>query len=291
MTYVPAFRKAFKINMKADLTNVSVAVNSIYAANKIAFSYLGDIEPKNNNEGFRIHTLLNLLGRIFEHAQAMLVSLATGSPASSEALARIVVEGSANVMYLASRGDSGTLIKFFRTWLCEHEKRLVDWRHKIQDKEDASKVMAMIDERMQLTAELQQFISYSEVQCGIDVSASSTEWPKKLFNRFEALGRETDYYTSYHRLSGASHITGEDTITWLMSLNMPDELRHRMGKEAWSYSIMMTRIASTFFVDAVSACVISHGRTMNDDLQNCRRGLEKAAHEIAREAGVPMKDE
>jgi len=200
------------------------------------------------------------------------------------------VEGSVNVMYLASLGDSGTLIQFFRSWLGEHERKVTEWQQKIQGEEGASKIAAMIDERKHLITELQEFVSQNEIQCGIDVSASSAKWPKKLFERFEALGRETDYYTSYHRLSGASHITGEDTLTWLMSLNMPDELRHRVGKEAWGYSIMMARISSTFFVDAVAACVISHGRTMNDDLLNCRRELEKAANEIAREAGVPLKD-
>ncbi len=290
MTHVPAFRKTFKIDKKADLSNVSVAVDAIYTANDIALSYLGDIDSKDNSAGFRIHALLNLLGRIFEHAQAMLVSLSTGSPASAEALARIVVEGSVNVMYLATLGDSGTLIQFFRTWLGEHGRKLTEWHQKIQGEERATKVLAMIEERRQLVTALQDFVSQHEIQCGVDASAPSTEWPKSLFKRFEALGREADYYTSYHRLSGASHITGEDTLTWLISLNMPDELRHRVGKEAWGYSIMMARISSRFFVDAVAACVISHGRSVNDDLLDCKRALEKAVHEVAREAGVPLTD-
>jgi hypothetical protein len=290
MTYVPAFRKTFKIDKKADLRNVSVAVDAIYTANEIAFSYLGDIAPKDNSAGFRIHAFLNLLGRIFEHAQAMLVSLSTGSPASAEALARIVVEGSVNIMYLATLGDSGTLIQFFRSWLGEHERKLTEWQLKIQGEECAAKVSAMIEERRHVVTVLQNFVSQNEIQCDIDASSSSAEWPKSLFKRFEALSRETDYYTSYHRLSGASHITGEDTLTWLISLNMPDELHHRVGKEAWSYSTMMARISSIFFVDAVAACVIAHGRPVNDDLLDCKRALEKAVHEVAREAGVPLTD-
>jgi hypothetical protein len=76
--------------------------------------------------GFRIHSLLNLRGRTFEHAQAMLVAMATGSPASAEALARIVVESSVSVMYLAAKGDAGTIIRFFRTWLTEHDRKLTE---------------------------------------------------------------------------------------------------------------------------------------------------------------------
>ncbi len=288
MSYVPVFRKTFKIHQKADLSNVAVVVDAIYKANEVAFSYLGDIDPKDNNTGFRIHALLNLLGRIFEHTQAMLVSLSTGSPASAEALARIVVEGSVNVMYLATLGDSGTLIQFFRSWLGEHDRKLTDWKQEIQGEEYATRVSAMIEERRQLVTALQGFVRQNEIECGINTSASSAEWPKSIFKRFEALGRETDYYESYHRLSGASHITAEDTITWLISLNMPDELRHRVGKEACAYSTMMVRLSSTFFVDAVAACVISFGRSTNDDLLECKRALGKAVNEIAREAGVPL---
>jgi len=78
MTYIPAFRKTFKIDKKADLRNATVAVDALYKADEIATSYLGDIDPKDNSTGFRIHALLNLLGRIFEHAQAMIVSVSTG---------------------------------------------------------------------------------------------------------------------------------------------------------------------------------------------------------------------
>jgi hypothetical protein len=219
MTYVPAFRKAFKIDRKADLRNVAVAVDSIYTADRVASSFLGDIDPKDHSDGFRIHVLINLLGRVFEHAQAMLVSLSTGSPASAEALARVVVEGSVNVMYLAALGDSGTLVQFFRSWLGEHEKKLTEWKQMIEGEQHASAVLPMIEERRQLIASLQDFVSHNAIQCNIDTS-KSTEWPKSLLKRFEVLGRKTDYYTSYHRLSGASHITGEDTLTWLMSLNL-----------------------------------------------------------------------
>ncbi|MDP2442490.1 DUF5677 domain-containing protein [Rhodoferax sp.] len=287
MNYVPTFRKAFKIDQKADLANVAIAVNSIYTAEQIASSYLGNIDPSDNGTGFRIHVLINLIGRVCEHAKAMLVALSTGSPASAEALARIVVEGSVNVMYLATLGDSGTLNYFFRSWLDEHDRKLMEWNQMAQD-DGAVEVLTMIKERRQLVQQLQNFVSQNEIHCEIDKSKSA-EWPKSLFKRFEALNRKTDYYTSYHRLSGASHLTGEDTLTWLMSTGMPDGMRHKLGKEAWSYSIMMTRISSTFFVDAVAACVISHGRAKNDDLRDCKAALAKAAHEIAGEAGVPGK--
>lgn len=288
MKHVAKFRKAFKLDSKADLSGVAVAVDAIYEADQIATAYLGDIDPQDESAGFRIHSLLNLLGRIFEHAQAMLVAVSTGSPASAEALARIVVEGSMNVMYLAALGDSGTLIRFFRSWLSEHDRKLTEWKQKIQGEAYADRVSAMIEERRGVVVGLESYLKLVETQYSIDTATPSSEWPKSLFKRFEALGRETDYYESYHRLSGASHITGEDTLTWLVALNVPVDQRHRMGVEAWAYSIMMTRIACRFFVEAAASCAIAYGRANNDDLQSCRRALGEAAHSIARKAGVPM---
>jgi hypothetical protein len=288
MAYLPAFRKTFRIDSRADLSNIAVAVEAIHEANEIAIAYLGEIDSQENSAGFRIHTLLNLLGRVFEHAQGMLVALATGSPASSEALARIVVEGSVNISYLASKGNSATLLLFFRAWLREHERKLSEWKSEIAGEPYASRVNAMIAERQGLVSDLQTFVNTIEESCSLSIENTTPEWPKSLFKRFEAINRQTDYYESYHRLSGASHITGEDTLTWLMALNLPNEQKHRLAVEAWAYSTMMSRISCTFFIDAVTAAVVAYGRMEKNDLHACQERLAKAIHNIAREAGVPM---
>lgn len=287
MSHIENFRKKFHIDPKADLRNSLVAVDAIYDANKIAIEYLGEIEPSDAKTGFRIHSLLNLLGRIYEHSEGMLVAISTGSPASAEALARIVVEGSINVMYLATIGNSSTLIQFFRSWLDEHDRKLAEWKETIIGESYSEKVSAMIGERSDFVQALNRYVSNIESQSLIEPIDKSTEWPKSLFKRFEAMGRKTDYYESYHRLSGASHLTGEDTLLWLISLEMPVEQKINMAKEAWAYSTMMTRIASAFFVDAAAACVIGYGRSSNEDLQNLKRSLARSVQEISKEAGVP----
>jgi hypothetical protein len=73
VTYVPKFRRAFKIDPKADLREIGVAVDAIHDAEKIAIDFLGNLDPEDQIAGFRIHALINLLGRVFEHTQAMLV--------------------------------------------------------------------------------------------------------------------------------------------------------------------------------------------------------------------------
>lgn len=288
MSHIEDFCKKFHIDSNASLQSSEVAIEAINSANKIAIEYLGELDSHDIKTGFRIHSLLNLLGRTYEHSEGMLVAISTGSPASAEALARIVVEGSINVMYLATIGNSSTLIQFFRSWLHEHERKLSDWKGMIKDESFAEKVSAMINERSEFIKILSQYVDSIELQALIEPADKNTEWPKALLKRFEVMGRKTDYYESYHRLSGASHLTGEDTLLWLISLGLPIEQKIKMAKEAWAYSTMMTRIASTFFVDAAAACVIGYGRSNNDDLQRLKKSLAQSVHEIAKEAGVPQ---
>jgi hypothetical protein len=289
---VSEFRRQFRIDEAADLGDVSVAVESIYRAFEIASGHLKQIDPgADSSLGFRLHTLNNLLGRNLEHAQAMLVALATGSPASAEALARIVVEGSVNLTYLSKCNHSGTFIRFFRQWLQGHRSKLAAWKAEVEGNPHSSRVLPMIATRSELVDRFTDFVDDLEMHLALKEAKDIPDWPTSLFTRFEALGRQGDYYTSYHRLSGASHITAEDTLAWLIALDFSDEKRHQLGIEAWAYSTMMTRIAATFFVDAAAACVIANGRTNNDDLLNCKRELSKAAVELSGKAGVPQMAE
>ena len=289
MKYLPVFRKAFKIDKKANLIDVAAAVEAVYACDDITTQFLGDIDPINNREGFRIHSLLNLMGRIFEHAQAMLVAIATGSPASAEALARIVVEGSVNVMYLAAKGDAGTLVRFYRSWLTEHDRKLTEWKQRIQTEKLAEKISAMIEARRDAVNGLSHFLDQVQAQCQIDVSTPTSEWPKSLLHRFQSIGRETDYYEVYHRLSASSHLTGEDTLSWLLAMQQPDVAsRRRLGQEAWAYSIMMTRFASIFFIDAALACCHVYGIATSQEMLAHKISLYRAIDEIASRAGVPL---
>ncbi len=290
MGYLPGFRINFRLDPKANLSDISIAVEAICKAYEIAVSYLGEIRPQENSTSFRIHSILHLLGRVFEHAQAMLVALITSSTTSSEALARIVVEGSVNVTYLVSKGNAVTLVRFYRAWLLEHSRKLSEWKSNIENEPYRLRVESMIGERQLLVLGLEAYLDQVEDHCSLKKIQSAPDWPRSLFKRFEAIGCQTDYYESYHRLSGSSHISGEDTLIWLLSLGGSDEQQDRIKVEADAYATMMTRIACTFFIDAITASVIAYGRLENADLRACKDSLVKAVAEIAKQAGVPGSD-
>jgi len=288
INHIQNFRKHFKIDKNANLIESAVAIESCAKTDKIINEFFAEVVPKSDEDNFRINSLLNLIARLYEHVQGMLVSISTGSPASAEALGRVVVEGSINIIYLAEKGDSGTLLNFFKSWLNEHNRKLDEWKQKILKEPDSDTVSTMIEERQKTIELLSTFVTRIKNQCSIDESGSKSEWPKSLFKRFETLGRETDYYESYHRLSGASHLTGEDTLMWLLIMQgTPQQIREG-GKEAWAYSIMMSRIASLFFIDAAIACTESYGRKDSTDLYKYKLDLQIAIHSIAKQAGVPL---
>lgn len=286
--HIHTFRKQFRLDPALDLGTVRLAVDAIYEAQAIGFEFLSEVDPPSPKDGFRIHALLNLMSRIYEHAQAMLVALATGSPASCEALGRTVVEGAVNLIYLATLGDASTLVAFLDSWVQEHDKKLAEWRRRVQGTEDAAHIGKMIAERKELVDGYVEYLALIQAQCQIEEAKESKVWPSTLLKRFEQLGRQTDYYESYHRLSGASHITGEDTLNYLMVLSLDDEHGRRLGAEAWAYSTMMSRLVCMFFVEAVAACVIAYGRSENEDLQTSRRKLANGVRELTVAAGVPQ---
>lgn len=286
--HLPAFRKQFKLDPKADLRSVQIAVEAVYEAQKIGSAYLLEVDPPSAKDGFRIQAFLNLMSRIYEHTQAMLVALATGSPASCEALGRIVLEGSINLMYLATLGNASTLAAFFDSWIQEHEKKLAEWDRRLQGTPYAEPVGRMIAARQHIISGYVRYLDVVKDQCEIVDAHSTYLWPSSMLKRFEALGRATDYYESYHRLSGATHSTGEDTLNFLMVM-LTDDREHmqKVAAEAWAYSTMMSRLVCTFYVEAVAACLIAYERPDNEDLQVLRGKLVKAVHELTKAAGVP----
>ncbi len=287
-TPLESFRTRYRLSETANLKTVAVAVESVCEANFIAYEFLGSIDNQTNREGFVLRTHLNILGRLFEQTQGMLLCIAGESYTSSESIARVVVEGSINLMYMASKGNESAIVSFLDAWLIEHGRKLEEWKSHMKGSAHESRVVPMITSRQELISSYKLLLDHIVSTCGIERNTHKGAWPKSLFKRFEALGRETDYYESYHRLSGSAHINGEDTFIWLLSSSMADNQKQALAKEAAAFSIMMSRIASIIFIDSAIACCMSHGMKSEEQFSSLRSKLESSVEEIARDAGVPQ---
>jgi hypothetical protein len=177
------------------------------------------------------------------------------------------------------------LLNFMHSLLSEHNKKLSDWRDLIAENATPD-VLERIQTRQDLLGPLNAYLDLAEAHCGLMAERASSPWPKQLLQRFQALGRHEDYFECYHRLSGACHLTGEHTISYLLSQEADQELRHRLAVEAWAYSRMMTMFSSLFFLDAAAACAESFGGSIPSLKQHRVRIVLKIA-KIAPTEGVP----
>lgn len=282
---VATFRKTFKFDKTVNLSETAPLIEAIYDAQGEAYAAVFDSDWVTAAVGFRAQTLFNLLSRTYEHAQAMLVASVTGSPSSSEVLGRTVIEGAVNIIYLASKGNSGMLLNFLHSWVLEHNKKLTDWRQLIAERA-SPEVLDRIDTRRSLLCPLTAYLDGAEAHCGLSAERASSPWPKQLLQRFQALGREEEYFECYHRLSGACHLTGEDTISYLMSQEMDQNLQVRLAKEAWAYSTMMTMFSCLFFLDAAEACAEAFGGAIPSSHRHRARIVQEIVR-IGPAAGVP----
>lgn len=291
MEYLKVFRKHHNIDKKANLSDIQAAVNCVYEANKIGFEFISNIDNKIEKDGFILHTHLNIYGRIFEQVEGMLVCVATQCPTGSEALGRTVIEGSVNLMYMSGLGNEKTIIAFFDSWINGHKRKLSEWKEAIKDKDYFQNVEPMIDERLKFVESYRDFVNSFVINFDIDRKDNSLVWPKSLYKRFEALGLEGFYYENYHRLSGASHLTAEDTIAWLTILGSEQDVKNSHSRVAWAYSVMMSRLSCMFFLDATLMMCISHGMGKGnemDRISELKGKLSIAVEQISKEAGVPQ---
>lgn len=289
--YLTDFSETHNIEKK-NLSDIKVAVECIGEAHKIAWNFIAYVDNHTEKDELIVHTHLNLIERIHEQAKGMLACIATKFPTSAEALARIVTEGSINLIYISRFGDEKTIAAFFNSWILEHKRKLVDWKANIVCKPHENVVGYMIDQRLSTISKLESYVDIIASNLSIKREDILNHWPKSLYKRFKALGLEDSYYSIYHRLSGSSHITAEDTILWLMFLQQSNEHKISLAKEAWAYSIMMTRIVCTYFIDALAACCIAHGLKDEEVISRLailRNNLNEAAAELAELAGVPKK--
>jgi len=222
--YVGEFRSSFKIDSAVSLGEVAPLIEAIYEVQQEARAAIWRSDWNSPAVGFRAQALFNLLTRTYEHARAMLVANVTGSPASSEVLGRTVIEGAINVIYLAEKGNPGMLLNFLHSWVSEHSKKLNDWARLVAETAPAE-ALDRINVRQGLVRALAKYLEGAEAHCELSAERSSSPWPKQLPLRFQALGREDAYYECYHRLSGACHITGEDTISYLISQDMSHDVQ------------------------------------------------------------------
>lgn len=279
------------LSSELDLTVISHAAECSHKANEIAYEFIANIDAATEAEALPIYTHINLLGRIFEQIEGMLTCIVTRNFTSAEAIARVVVEGSINLTYIAKEGDVRTITAFMARWLTEHLRKLNEWKKEVEGKEYQDQITHLITERLESLKLYEIYVDRAKDIFEVPEKNINELWTSSIFKRFEKLEKTEDYFSIYHRLSGSSHMTAEDTISFMIAIQMPEDIRIKMTKEACAYSVMMSRIVCAHFIDCVYACCSYHGMTDNiklKKLKELKEALHAAIEEIRIAAGVPM---
>ena len=294
MKYISKFRKKKGLDKKLNLTSIQVALECASEANEIGYDHIAYIDNKTEKDAFIVHTHLNLMSRIYEQIEGMLACIATQSFTSAEVIARVVQEASINLMYMAANGDERTITAFMAKWHDEHIRKLNEWKKEVSNKDFGDEVTNLIEGRISSIKHYSSYIELAKSKFSVNENEYNELWWNSLFKRFDALGRADEYFSIYHRLSGSSHVTAEDTISHMMTLQASSGARQLIAFEACSYSIMMSRIVVDTFIDAVALCCIRHNLAEDKSLNRfkyLKSRIAGAIEDISKDAGVPSKGE
>ena len=272
------------------------AIHAFRETKSVLHESLREIGVLEGTDGVILHTLQNLLGRIEEQTEGMLVCMSTGCGAAAETVARTVVETSINFIYILKGHRAKRIFSFFRIYLREHGKRLDEWSAFVAAQhsgEAARTIQEIISSRREGLDALRGFAEQIAVECGFPDEPASYDWNKKLFERFKATGHSESYWTVYHRLSAATHGNAEDTIRWLLGIcyrliQQDEGPLLKLAEETVNYSAMMVRIAVRYYIEAsIDLCVIYDLWAASKRLREISDEIGRAGLDLSVEAGVP----
>ena len=139
---------------------------TVHAKLEVDSALSSKAEALNSKPSFGL--LLSMLDRAFEHVEGSIVAFITGSPASSEVIARTVVESALNIMYILDKDLNNGLIQYFSSYINQERKELKRWSEltkKMNEKE--SKIHHLHINQKELTInKLEIFINNFKNQIG-----------------------------------------------------------------------------------------------------------------------------
>jgi hypothetical protein len=187
-----------------------VAIQSLSIANILlnqGYSQLDELALTDPAVGL----LLNLLHRNFEHVDASIVALVSGSASSAEIIARAGVESSVNIMYILAGDRAARLLAYFNHYLEGVDRQVEKWRVLVdQLGPDEAKIHHLaIDQRRIANTALRRVVHALGIR-------SLERWPPLIEQRFEAIGDSMAYRTFYARMSSEVHADAEETLRYFV---------------------------------------------------------------------------
>lgn len=195
--------------------------------------------------------LRSMLDRTFEHAEASIVSYLTGSPASSEVIARTTVEAALNIMYILQGDRISRLNQYFTHYFENEEKEIARWLAvtSSMDEADAEVQRSAAQKKRTALKLLQDFIERANSELGVKVLGNG-KWPN-ITERFRILGLELDHRTIYAAMCSQTHNDAEDLLNYFFFVSLGDkELLNKAALETINFSRLLIYTGIRYYVKA-----------------------------------------
>jgi Family of unknown function (DUF5677) len=150
-----------------------------------------------------------MLDRTFEYAEGSICAYITGSTASSEVIARTVIESAINLLFiLVDKRDGNHFTRYLSHYFSNEEKEIDKWLSLLygQDKDVKEVHQAAATQKQMTLVGLKTYINHALLELGLPTTDKAhKKWPN-ISERFQFLGLELDYRTVYAALcsQGAS---------------------------------------------------------------------------------------
>jgi hypothetical protein len=189
--------------------------------------------------------VLNLLHRNFEHAEAAILALVTGSGSSAEVVARASVESSVNILYILAGDPVARLRAYFDYYLESVDAQVLKWKAQLTElnENEAAIHQAALDRRVAANAHVRRVVD------GVFGSARE-RWAKNINERFKCIGESLGYRTFYARMSSEAHGDAEETLRYFIGRISDETVLEAMALETVWATRFYIYYAVSFFLRA-----------------------------------------
>lgn len=170
----------------------------------------------------------SMLDRVYEQLVGGFICLFTGAWASVEVICRAGLEAAINVLFVLE-SDTANRLSQYMTYYFEESLRSIDRYEDLVTNfagQNKAQLKSAVDARDSLAWRkeiIEGIFQHEHIPCGLQ------GWPRKIIDRFKAVGREFEYREVYANLSSQVH-NDADALVDFMILTVAEHLPNASEK-------------------------------------------------------------
>ncbi len=193
------------------------------------------------------------LHSVYQNVDVTLYALKSHAYSTAEALSRVAIEHSVNLIYLLSENTKERGISFIKSYLERTEKASSQWQRLAADQGDETGE-AIASQKAETCRFYQKLFI---INPGLEHIPG---WPVKIFDLFKSVGLEGSYRTIYASGSNSVHSLSEDIFNIYLNNHpgLPREVDMNEASEVerMSFAVFLSMSAVYFFNLAIVALAV-----------------------------------